>query len=239
MTERDRIAARIRALLAKTVENGCTEEEAVSAAVKAAEMLARYNLTVDEVQIRESKFRKHSSDHRDIVGERSWIVADAIAFMVECRYWRSPHGVHPVKITFFGFDHEVEIAQYLMAICMRALEDGVAKTNLRNGLLRPTIRRSKATAFVDGMVRRLAERIRELKPAKPTGKGLIVLKQELIDTEMERQGLKTAKMSGRGARDFDDEFMRGQRAGDHVNLNRGLSAGPKNVLALDHKSTNS
>jgi hypothetical protein len=31
MTEREKIAARIRALLAKTVENGCTEDEAIAA----------------------------------------------------------------------------------------------------------------------------------------------------------------------------------------------------------------
>ncbi len=232
MSERERIAARIRALLAKTVENGCTEEEAVAAAAKAAEMLAKHNLTVDEVQIRESKFKKHSERYEDLVGERSWIVADAIAHLVECRYWRSNPGVHPVHITFFGFEHEVEIAQYLMAICVRALEDGLARTNLRNRLLRPTIRKSKATAFLDGMVRRLAERIRALKPPSPTGTGLVVLKQDLIDAELKNAGLKMGKMNGRMSRDFDSEFMRGREAGDKVSLNEGLRGATKSPLLL-------
>ncbi len=230
--ERDRISARIRALLAKTVENGCTEKEGIAAAAKAAEMLARYNLTVDEVQLRESKFRKHSERHEDIIGERIWLVADAIAHLVECRYWRSPHGVHPVSITFFGFDHEVEIALYLMAICRRALHDGLDKTNLRHRLLRPPIRRSKATAFIDGMVKRLAERIRDLKPAQAPGTGLIVLKTELIDAEMKREGLRTFKQRGRMSRDFDDEFERGRRTGDRVSLNQGLEGASKSNLRL-------
>lgn len=232
MSERERIAARIRALLAKTVENGCTEDEAVAAAAKAAEMLARHNLTIDEVQIRESKFKEHSERYDDILGERTWIVADAIAHLVECRYWRSNPGVHPVSITFFGFDHEVEIAQYLMAICVRALQDGLSRTNRRNGLLRPTIRTSKAKAFLDGMVQRLAERIRALKPPPPTGKGLVVLKQELIDAELTNNGVKMRKLSGRLSRDFDSEFMRGRAAGDKVSLNEGLRGDPKSVLRL-------
>ena len=44
MNERSKIAARIRALLAKTVENGCTEAEALSAAAKVAELLDRHDL---------------------------------------------------------------------------------------------------------------------------------------------------------------------------------------------------
>ncbi len=232
MSDRERIATRIRALLAKTVENGCTEEEAIAAAAKAAEMLARHNLTVDEVQIRESKFRKHSARYEDILGERTWIVADAIAFLVECRYWRSPHGVHPVKITFFGFDHEVEIAQYLMQICAQAMQDGLDRTNRRHALLRPTVRRGKAIAFLDGMVRRLAERIRELKPQAPVGKGLIVLKQQLIDAEMKREGLDLGKTRGRLNRDFDEEYGRGRLAGDKVSLNQGLRGAAKPRLRL-------
>ena len=53
-TERDRLKARIAALLAKTVENGCTEGEALSAAAKVAELLDRHALSLSDVEIRES-----------------------------------------------------------------------------------------------------------------------------------------------------------------------------------------
>lgn len=45
--EREKIAAKIRALRAKTVENGCTEAEALSAAEMLAKLLAQYNMTLD------------------------------------------------------------------------------------------------------------------------------------------------------------------------------------------------
>ena len=51
MGDRDAILARIRALLAKTVANGCTEAEAVAAAELAAKLLAKHNLTLDEAEL--------------------------------------------------------------------------------------------------------------------------------------------------------------------------------------------
>jgi hypothetical protein len=45
MTEREKIAARARHLAAMTVENGCSEAEALTAARKLASLLERYNMT--------------------------------------------------------------------------------------------------------------------------------------------------------------------------------------------------
>lgn len=65
---RERIAAIIRALLEKTVANGCTEDEAIAAAAKAAEMLAKHNLTVDEVELRANPFARERQSFEDVVG---------------------------------------------------------------------------------------------------------------------------------------------------------------------------
>ena len=67
MSERERIAARIRALRAKTVENGCTEAEAMAAAKKLAQLLADYNMTMDEADLRASPFGDHV--HRNDLAE--------------------------------------------------------------------------------------------------------------------------------------------------------------------------
>jgi uncharacterized protein DUF2786 len=47
----DAVATRIRGLMAKTTENGCTEEEAMLAAAKARELMDRYRLTMTDVEI--------------------------------------------------------------------------------------------------------------------------------------------------------------------------------------------
>ncbi|MEI6357527.1 MAG: DUF2786 domain-containing protein, partial [Verrucomicrobiota bacterium] len=50
--ELDRLRGRIRALRAKTVEQGCTEEEALAAAEKVADLLDRYGLSLSELELR-------------------------------------------------------------------------------------------------------------------------------------------------------------------------------------------
>ena len=54
MQERERVTVIIRNLANKTVEKGCTEAEALSAARKVGELLKVYNLTMDEVFIEQA-----------------------------------------------------------------------------------------------------------------------------------------------------------------------------------------
>ncbi|MDQ0317751.1 DUF2786 domain-containing protein [Amorphus orientalis] len=222
MVDKGKIAARIRALLAKTTENGCTEDEAVSAAAKAAEMLSRYNLTLDEVQVRESSFRRHREIYNDPVGERLWKVASAIADLTGCRYWKSPRGSSRETIDFFGFDHEVDVARYLLEICRNAMLRSQAQVNRRYGLLREGARRRKVNPFLDGMADRLAQRIRALKTAEPTGKGLVVLKGQLIDEALADAGIGIKQARARPSRKAEDTYVDGVRAGDEVALNPGV-----------------
>src|SRR3982750_2639624 len=48
----DKLKVRIQALRAKTIDNGCTEEEALSAAAKVAELLDRHDLSLTDVELR-------------------------------------------------------------------------------------------------------------------------------------------------------------------------------------------
>jgi hypothetical protein len=47
-----RVIQRIKALRAKTIEQGCTEQEALAAANKVAELLDRYGLSLSEIELR-------------------------------------------------------------------------------------------------------------------------------------------------------------------------------------------
>ena len=51
-TDLDKLTARIQALRAKTIDNGCTEDEALTAAAKVAELLDRYDLSLSDVELR-------------------------------------------------------------------------------------------------------------------------------------------------------------------------------------------
>lgn len=232
MTERDKIAARIRALLAKTVANGCTEDEAIAAAAKAAEMLTRYNLTIDEVQLRESPFARHTERHEDAVGDRLWKVAAAIAHLTGSRSWTSAAGVFPIQIDFFGFDHEVAVSKYLLEICARAMRQALDRANRKLATLTPVRRRRKIIPYLDGMADSLARRIRELKPPEPTGTGIIVLRDELIDAAMKDAGIVLHDKRTRASRDDDSNYRHGWRAGERVPLNQGIRANPDDTRMI-------
>ena len=58
MSHRDSLIKKIKALLGKTIENGCTEDEAMTAAAHAATLMEQYDLTFKDIEkeIREQKF---------------------------------------------------------------------------------------------------------------------------------------------------------------------------------------
>jgi uncharacterized protein (DUF1501 family) len=51
--ELERLIGRIQALRAKTVQQGCTEQEALAAAEKVAELLDRYGLSLSELDLKQ------------------------------------------------------------------------------------------------------------------------------------------------------------------------------------------
>lgn len=230
MSERDKIAARIRALLAKTTENGATEGEALAAAEMAARLLEKYNLTVDEVQLRQNPFAKETWRGEGAVADRLWKVADAIAYLTETTYWSNRAGEQP-RVTFFGLDHEVAVAGYLLAICRRAMEAERDILNERFRILNEARRRREIIPYLDGMADRLRMRIREMKPQAPTGTGLILLKKQLVTQELERLNIKIESRKRPGSR-RDDPYDDGWNAGGRVALNQGLETPSGDPLRL-------
>lgn len=219
--DRKKLVERIRALKAKTIENGCTEEEAAAAAEMVAKLLERYNISAEECDVRENEFNQYSHTQDDLVGRRLFVIADAIAYLVEVRYWIQRPG-EKATVNFFGFDHEVEIASYLLDICRNAMETQSKKIEHENRLLRENIRRRKTIAFIDGMSDRLAQRIKALKPKRPTGTGIIILRDALIDAELKNRDINLHDARTRETYDLDENYRRGLSAGDKVALNQGI-----------------
>lgn len=221
MNDREKLAARIRALRAKTVENGCTEGEALAAAEKLAQLLADHNMTLDEADLRASPFTRHDHVGAGTVGLKLWKVASAVAELTNTRTWTGGRDA-PTGVTFLGLSHEVEVAAYMLAICERAMRTE-AQTLMRSIRHLPQIKQAaKMVPFVDGMADRLARRIRDMIPPVVAGTGLIVLRNALIDQEMERHGIEL-ESNGPARRPLDTAAYRaGLNAGDKVALNRGL-----------------
>jgi hypothetical protein len=69
MNELDRIKLKIKALAAKTVSNGCSEEEALSAMLGVGRLLSQYNLKMEECDVRKSPCKTLFMDI-----SRDWVI---------------------------------------------------------------------------------------------------------------------------------------------------------------------
>src|SRR6266853_1472991 len=98
----DRLKTRIQGLRSKTTDNGCTEDEALSAAAKVAELLDRHDLSLTDVEIRE--------EHCERLAYETWrrkrIPLDsrvgAVADFCDCRVWREKNPTGEFRYVFFG-----------------------------------------------------------------------------------------------------------------------------------------
>ena len=108
-----RVIERIRALRAKTTEQGCTEQEALLAAEKVAQMLERYGLSLSEIEIRKQVCEGFNVDTGRRKQEPSDRCVPAIAAFCDCRVWSENGPTGDIRYVFFGLPADVEAAHYL------------------------------------------------------------------------------------------------------------------------------
>lgn len=206
LVELDRLKARIQALRAKTVDNGCTEDEALSAAAKVAELLDRHDLSLSDMELRTAPCERRAYEtHRkkripldDCIG--------AIANFCDCRVWREKNVAGESSYVFFGLRSDIEVAHYLTELIDSAVraELGRFKTSAAYSQFRHQQRHLANASFALGMVASIADKLTRMKASRDqvnqsTGRGLVVLKTSVVDAEFDRLDLKlrTQRRAGR------------------------------------------
>lgn len=219
MSDRKALIAKIQALLAKTVKNGCTEAEAMSALEKARAMMADHDVDQDDLTFGGETCIDHSTTAKDRDRVRESL-ATAVGAFCECRAWTAGFE----RIVFFGLQSDTGFANWLLTtladFVRRELENWLRAT-WKPGT--PSVRRRETEGFVNGCTRRLSERLFALAPRPKPGNGrdLVVAKMALIEKEMAERGIRTRETFklGRGDRDADDA---GELAGDRARFNRPI-----------------
>src|SRR3954468_16658945 len=193
----DKLKLRIQALRSKTIANGCTEDEALSAAAKVAELLDRHDLSLSDVELRASAcerkvyetYRKKRIPLDDCIG--------AIAHFCDCRVWREKNAAGESRYVFFGLSADIEVAHYLAELIDTAVraELGRFKTSAEYGRFRHQQRHLANASFTLGMVASISERLVSIKASRDqvnesTGRGLVVLKASVVDAEFAKLDLK-------------------------------------------------
>src|SRR3984893_9626609 len=152
-TQRDRTKERVAKLLNLTLDKGASENEAIMAAEKAAELMAFYDIEASELSVRSARAIKQTVSARKygkmIIAAP---VARHIAQLCDCMYWGSTEetGKH---YTFFVLLAESEMAAYLFdlfIICILA-EVTIYKVSPEFLTSTGTHGRTLVSSFIAGM----------------------------------------------------------------------------------------
>jgi Protein of unknown function (DUF2786) len=222
MTELDRVLQRIQGLRAKTTDQGCTEEEALAAAAKVAELLDRYGLTLNEVTIRNELCEGVSiaTDRRRASAVDSCV--QAMAAFWDCKAWGEKTASGAIGQVFFGLKADVQAARFLYELIEQAFDTETEAFRRRDLYLELAgkDRRAAISSFQRGLANGINFKLARLKEqrkaamVKTSGKDLVPLKADLVEEELEKLGMSfTSKTVRRRSLVNGSAYRAGEAAG--------------------------
>ena len=228
MTDLDKIKDRIRAMLARTTENGCTEAEAMMAAEKADQLLAQYALTMDEVGLRQEGTLKTSVNTGFLNRTPLEFCMGSVGDFCDCKSWITK-GRGNRSINFFGLDHDAEMARFLILVAQQAMKSGsitYAATHRASG----SRKRLDTKSFQYGMIERISDRLDALRSerlaasvVRSSNTALMVIKDQIVEHAFAQQNLKLKSFAVKFHPTMD-AYRAGQDAAEKVNLSRPIAA---------------
>ena len=229
----ERLVQRIQGLRAKTVEQGCTEQEALAAAEKVAELLDRYGLSLNAIELRRQACQGVGID----TGRRRLGPIDdcvpAIAAFFDCRAWSEKAASSPIRHIFFGLRADVEAAHYLYDLIGVAFATETASFARGSfyGELGSGERRSATNSFQIGLGRGIVGKLDSLRQEREaallasSGRDLVPIKTSVVDDELAKLGLHfRARSRGSKRSVMADAYEAGEAAGKRFEYRRGLAA---------------
>jgi hypothetical protein len=232
-----RIVQRIRALRAKTVDQGCAEQEALASANKVAELLDRHGLSLSEIELRRQACEGFGID----TGRRRRGVFDAcvpsIAAFCDCKVWGETTPAGSLRHVFFGLPADVEAAHFLYDLIGVTFDTETArfKTGAIYAGSETGERRNAVNSFQTGLSQGIGGKLKAMKAERDavnrtsSGRDLVPLKTSVIDDELAKLGLSFHVTSrGRRKRVLADAYAAGQIAGYQFEVRAGIAAANAN-----------
>lgn len=222
---RKKMLERVRAIMAKTMANGCTEGEAMAALEKARELMAAYDISeadLGQTQAQEgATIVATGADDPYNIKDR---LATGIAKFTRCKVWRNSR----TGVTFCGLESEAAFAQWLLetlqAFVLRELKAHQA-TRKSQGMPNPRI---ISSSFVWGCAARIYKRLCELAPQEPAttaGNALVVSRNALIDAAMAASGITIGTRRKTRIRVDHAAYGAGMAAGNAARFDRPMGHG--------------
>jgi hypothetical protein len=221
---RDSLIEKIRALMSKTINNGCTEHEALAALDKARAMMDAYEVTEADLQLTKAEsaiLRSEPPGSRDPHGIKTG-TAVAVSKFCDCKVWKAPTG-----LVFCGLPADVRFATWLLDTLTAFVQAELAR-HLMGCIAPKGERRFIINGFVGGCCKRISDRLTALCAqsavvATTNGRELVVIKNTAIADKMKELNINLGKARRSSRRVDGASYQAGLSAGDRASFGRPVS----------------
>jgi hypothetical protein len=236
MIKRDSLIHKIRALMAKTVDAGCTEEEAMSALSLAQSMIDAYEVSDEELKLTKEQKAHLKADPETADPHRiKYLLASGIAEFTGCKCFYSPRSK---KLQFLGLPGDVELSFFLLSSLQGFVQAELVKYMI-SVVERGTARRKYTNGFVQGCTNRISSRLfalaktsqAELRKASDNRFALVVAKSAAIQEWMAEKWPKTkagkpwaGRASSYSRTGYDSARRAGEKAGERASFSRSVGS---------------
>jgi hypothetical protein len=223
--KRDSIIKKIQLLKQKTVSNGCSEAEAMSAAEKILQLLNEYDLSMTEVEMKSQVYQDSFIEVDGSVRKPIHDLVSAIGVFTDTKVWFEK-GYKQFVYHFFGSKNDVEFAHYLFDLLSNSMDFEYSKYQKTREY--SVIGGKKARSpFYKGMAIRLNERLKKMKVdvKKNNETGLVVInKSALVLAKFNELNLRlsTERRTVKIRKDSASAYYSGKSAADNINIQKVL-----------------
>jgi Protein of unknown function (DUF2786) len=226
--QRDGLLDKIRALLAKTTDSGCTEAEALTALDKAQAMMAAYVVTESELNLTKNEkavLRREPPGTADPHRIKR-LLASAVARFCGCQSWTDGWRQDRILV-FCGLPSDAQFATWLLDTLTAFVQAEIVK-HLMDVHPGKEDRRKAIRGFVVGCTERINQRLNDLctqstAVATSNAKALVVVKGQAIQAKLDELGICLRSSSISCSPGDYSSYQAGKAAGDRASFGRPVS----------------
>lgn len=231
MDNKESIKLKIRALLAKTTDNGATEQEMILAMEKASELMEKYYIDSNDLNdpfLGEKCVFVKTPLHNSRYDSKLFL--PYLAKMFDCEYYFNRYDK---ELTFFGFENDAELCVYFYKTVIKTmLKELSVFQSSRDFRYQQRYSPTKTinNSFIKGFVFRVSEKLDDIYRARQVERtkerGLVLreksqkVKDAFADENIKVTLAKTPKLKVEM-----EAFEMGQRAGDSFSITQGIKSG--------------
>ena len=228
--DKQSILKKLKAFASRTVENGCTEAEAIAAAKAMQSLQNQYDCTLTELDISLTEYVKEK------VGLGNKIKHPVSKALFGVQVFTGVKFVFSgPKVTVFGQQHKVDNAVYLIGLLQASMELEYLSYKNSADFLEESFyhhARSIRTSFMNGMAGRLSVRLCQMhkesrqsvaQPTSSNGTSLVVMADNALETAYRKEWPRLRSGSSRSYSRSRGASSAGANAANRVGLRTGVS----------------